>query len=85
MTFMEYLKGIRPRRPKLPKLGYLGKEWGAMIGTAVIIALSITFSIGWTTGSGIYINHLFLLMLIGVPPLILYAIYCGKKYYGDIK
>lgn len=78
MTFMEYLKGIRPRALKV---GYLGKELGAILGVAFLFAFALVFGIPWE-GTTHY-NPLFLLMLIGVPFLILYTHYCETHFYRD--
>ena len=91
MTFGEYVRSLIPKRPKVD---YMVKGVVASIGLAVLtggaIALGVPMPLRWFiphyTGREITsYNPLFLLLFIGVPPLILYIIFCTKKEWGDIR
>ena len=80
MTFKEYLLSLHPKQPRLPKihLTWNDKEVGATIGGGMVGA----FGIGFAVVSG---NPLFLLILIPMPLLIHYGIYCNKKENGELE
>ena len=71
-TFREYTTGLRPHRIKL--------SWGSKCVLASTIAATLFVSAMVTAID----NYWFWFLLIGLPPLILYAIYCNKKDAGVI-
>lgn len=69
-SLKEYMSEIL--KPRLPHLDWVGKEVLALAGVSILIAIGIAFGI-------ILAKYWFLLLWIGIPPLILYGNYCNKR------
>ncbi len=79
-TFREYVLGIKLPNPHI---SWEIKEILATFGASFLIVFGITFSF-ISPGVLLWSSFWFMLLWIGVPPLVLYIKYCVKKAKGEL-